>query len=115
MPQIQEQIVAEVAVDVPASGSSPAFVDRVLAIPVVTQEEGRTVQNCADHCRFPQVQFLGKVVVLPVVVQRQVPVSSCPWRQFRGDLREFSAFSRHLSDSSLEVSPGHQGSFFSPR
>ena len=55
------------------------FIDRVLDIPVVTQEWVLTVQTVQRNVKIPQVQCLGKVADVPVVVQRQVPWRVAWW------------------------------------
>ena len=49
------------------------FLDKVLARPVGVQQQvlGVTVQKTAVS---PQLQFIGKVVDVPIVAQRQIPM-----------------------------------------
>ena len=49
------------------------FIVGVPDIPVATQRWVLTVQTVQQNVEIPLVQFLGKVVGAPVVVQRLVP------------------------------------------
>ena len=60
----------------PCRQSRRWFIDKVLAVvPVVMQRQVLlpSLNQVTKHVEFPQTQYTGKVVAVPVVIQRQVP------------------------------------------
>ena len=53
---------------------------QILEMPVVVQRQVPLVLTVLKPVEIPHLQVLDKVVVMPFVVQRQVPPCGSPWR-----------------------------------
>ena len=70
------------------------FVDRGVDVPAITQVcQCPSINQATKHAEFPQIQYIVKVVDMPVSMQRQVPQIQTPsktwkscWRSSSGQL-----------------------------